>query len=70
MSNREYQLLLLYNDDSQVRHGSPQDLLAVQSTVETAHQLYDALASLERMSPDEVREHRYQRYRHLGSFIA
>ena len=32
--------------------------------------LYEALVSLDGLSPDEVREDRYQRFRRLGSFVA
>ena len=32
--------------------------------------LYEALTSLSDLSPDELREDRYQRFRKLGSFIA
>jgi acetyl-CoA carboxylase carboxyl transferase subunit alpha len=32
--------------------------------------LYEALASLSGLSPDELREDRYQRFRKLGSFVA
>ena len=48
--------------------GAHQDHAAAAELLDQA--LYDALSSLERMSPDELRDQRYQRYRHLGSFVA
>jgi D-alanine-D-alanine ligase len=46
MSTEKYQIALLYNDDSHASHGSPQDLLAVQSTISTSQNLHQALLSL------------------------
>lgn len=46
MSSYNLQIALIYNDDSQVTNVTPQDLLAVQSTVSTTHHLYQALVGL------------------------
>jgi D-alanine-D-alanine ligase len=46
MSRDDFQIILLYNDDSHIRHGSPQDLLAVQCTVTTTHLLNKTLLDL------------------------
>jgi D-alanine-D-alanine ligase len=46
MSAGRFRIALLYNDDSQIKNGDPQELLAVQYTVTTTQNLYDALASL------------------------
>jgi acetyl-CoA carboxylase carboxyl transferase subunit alpha len=32
--------------------------------------VFEALTSLDQLSPDELREHRYQRYRKLGAFLS
>jgi D-alanine-D-alanine ligase len=46
MSPENLKIALIYNDDSQVANVTPQDLLAVQSTVTTTHHLYQALVGL------------------------
>jgi D-alanine-D-alanine ligase len=46
MIRKDYQVVLLYNEDTQVLKGDPHDLLAVQYTVTTSQYLYDALTSL------------------------
>jgi acetyl-CoA carboxylase carboxyl transferase subunit alpha len=48
--------------------GAHQDHDAAARLLDAA--LHDALSRLEHMSPDEIRKHRYERYRHLGSFVA
>ena len=46
MKTTDLHIILLYNDDSHIKHGSPQDLLAVQCTVATSRGLHEALVSL------------------------
>jgi D-alanine-D-alanine ligase len=46
MSAGRFKIALLYNDDSHVKNGNPQELLAVQFTVTTTQYLYEALVSL------------------------
>lgn len=46
MSAGSFKIALLYNDDSQVKNGNSQEILAVQYTVTTTHHLYEALVSL------------------------
>jgi D-alanine-D-alanine ligase len=41
-----FRVALLYNEDTQISRGDPQDLLAVQYTVTAAQNLYEALTSL------------------------
>jgi acetyl-CoA carboxylase carboxyl transferase subunit alpha len=48
--------------------GAHQDHDAAARLLDAA--LHDALSSLERMSANEIRYHRYERYRHLGCFVA
>lgn len=48
--------------------GAHQDHDAAAKLLDGA--LYEALTSLSGMSPDELREDRYQRFRKLGSFVA
>ncbi len=46
MSIPRFTLPLLYNDDSHIRHGGPQDSAAIQSTVATSQGLYQAMLDL------------------------
>lgn len=46
MDDSDDHLVLLYNEDGPIARGDPQDLLAVQETVTTANDLYEALTSL------------------------
>ena len=46
MDHRNYQIAILYNEDSQIARGDPQDLLAVQCTITAAKNLHEALSSL------------------------
>jgi len=46
MSGRKFQTAILYNIDSQISRGDPQDLAAVQFTVAATQHMYDALSSL------------------------
>ena len=46
MDDSDDHLVLLYNEDGPITRGDPQDLLAVQGTVTTAYDLYEALSSL------------------------
>lgn len=46
MNSRNFQVAILYNDDSHISRGDPQDLLAVQYTVTAAQNLYEALSGL------------------------
>ena len=46
MNVSDYHIILLYNDDSHIKHGSEQDILAVQCTVATSRSLYGALVNL------------------------
>ncbi len=48
--------------------GAHQDVDAAARLLDSA--LYEALTSLSDLSPDELREDRYQRFRKLGSYIA
>jgi acetyl-CoA carboxylase carboxyl transferase subunit alpha len=48
--------------------GAHQDHDAAARLLDEA--LYEALVKLERMSPNQLRDHRYQRFRKLGSFVA
>lgn len=41
-----HQIAILYNEDSQVARGDPQDLLAVQCTITATQNLFEALSSL------------------------
>ncbi len=46
MDNGNYCVAILFNDDSQVTTGNPQDLLAVQYTITAAQHIHDALTGL------------------------
>ena len=46
MNGKSFQVAILFNDDSQITKGDPQDLVAVQYTVTGAQNLYEALTSL------------------------
>jgi D-alanine-D-alanine ligase len=46
MSADKTQIVLLYNDDAHIRHGTSQDLLAIQCTVATSRHLYEILVGL------------------------
>ncbi len=46
MNVSDCHIILLYNDDSHIKHGSEQDILAVQCTVATSRSLYEALVNL------------------------
>jgi D-alanine-D-alanine ligase len=46
MNTTDLHIILLYNDDSHIKHGSTQDLLAVQCTVATSRGLHEALIQL------------------------
>src|SRR5512137_1155710 len=46
MSADKTQIVLLYNDDSNIKHGPSQDLLAIQCTVATSRHLYEILVEL------------------------
>jgi D-alanine-D-alanine ligase len=46
MSAGRPKIALLYNDDSHIKNGNPQDRLAVEYTVKTTQYLYEALISL------------------------
>jgi acetyl-CoA carboxylase carboxyl transferase subunit alpha len=48
--------------------GAHQDHEAAARQLDRA--LYEALVSLDGLSPDEVREDRYRRFRRIGSFVA
>ena len=46
MNGMSYQVALLYNEDTQIARGNPQDLLAVRYTATAAQNLSEALTSL------------------------
>ena len=46
MDGKNFQVTILFNEDTQISKGDPQDLLAVQYTVTAAQHLFDALTSL------------------------
>src|SRR5512135_1931408 len=46
MNRSNYPIAILYNEDSQIARGDPQDLLAVQCTITATQNLYEALTSL------------------------
>ena len=46
MNGCNHQIAILYNEDSQITRGDPQDLLAVQCTITATQNLYEALTSL------------------------
>jgi D-alanine-D-alanine ligase len=46
-TKRDFQVAILYNDDREVSRGTPQDLVAIADTVNTANSLYKSLTSLQ-----------------------
>jgi hypothetical protein len=46
MNGKSYQVAILYNEDTQILRGNPQDLLAVQYTATAAQNLFEALTGL------------------------
>jgi len=46
MNVKSFQVVILFNEDTQITRGDPQDLLAVQYTVTATQHLYEALTSL------------------------
>jgi D-alanine-D-alanine ligase len=46
MNSKSYQVVILFNEDTQICRGDPQDLLAVQFTATATQHLYEALSSL------------------------
>jgi D-alanine-D-alanine ligase len=46
MNRKGFQVALLYNEDTQISKGDPQDLLAVQYTVTASQLIFDAMSSL------------------------
>lgn len=46
MITQKPNIILLYNDDSHIKHGSPEDMLAIQMTVATTRSLHETLVGL------------------------
>lgn len=46
MSSYRFKIALLYNEDSSITHGDPNEILAIQSTTTTAQHVYAALMEL------------------------
>jgi D-alanine-D-alanine ligase len=46
MNGKSFQVAILFNEDTQITRGDPQDLLAVQYTVTASQHLFDALTGL------------------------
>ncbi len=46
MKRKSHQVVILFNEDTQICRGDPQDLLAVQFTATTSQCLFEALTSL------------------------
>jgi acetyl-CoA carboxylase carboxyl transferase subunit alpha len=48
--------------------GAHQDIVATARAIDAA--LHEALTSLLRLTPEELAQSRYERFRHLGAFVA
>lgn len=46
MKKKNRPIILLYNDDSHIKHGSPEDLIAIQGTVTASRHLHETLRGL------------------------